>query len=754
MSSKNAIIYLGGSCVRRTPSPFFITQNAARSLTTVSDMKRLLVLSLSLFLMMGCSASNTQPETAANMQIQPALSPHPDNNPGNDADTLWGESVPDPYRWLENAEDQRVKTWAAAQDKRARDYINQLPSRKKFADRLSELLYVPNITTPEIAGQFAFYFARDAKAEKSILYIKGVDESNDKARVLLDPNTLSEDGSISIGEVFPSPDGTKLAYTLKRNNADTSTLYVMDTATLQNTGDVIEGARYAEPAWLPDGSGFYYTYFPTDTSIPVDKRPGETDVRFHKLGTAAASDPVLIEPLHDATKFHGVTLSKDGKWLTYQIQDGWNGNSLAVKRADAKDWVSLNAVKDTTYVPLIHRDAMYLLTNADAPHFRIEKIDLSADTPVIEPSAWKTLIPESQDRVIEDFAVIQDKLFVKTLKDVAEFLDVYDLDGTHIKSIELPDKGMIGTLSGHGEDTALYFLFSSYRTPKNIYRVDVASLDTTLWMDVKTPANTDDVIVEQLFATSKDGTKVPMYVLRSKKTPLDGTAKTIVYGYGGFLYAVTPFFNPHAYAWLEQGGIYVWSNLRGGSEYGEAWHKAGSRLNKQNVFDDYYAVAETLIEKKYTSREHLAAYGGSNGGLLVGAALTQRPDLYGAVVCAVPLLDMIRYHLFGSGRTWISEYSSVEESELSYRTIRAYSPYANVKPGTKYPPVLFLGADSDDRVDPMHARKMTAAIQDATSSDAPVLLRIEKNSGHGGADMTNQRIAQFADMFAFLDAVL
>ncbi len=717
-------------------------------------MKKLLLLSFSAFLCTSCASTQTPANTtAAAMQSQIKLADHPANHPGNDADMLWGESNPDPYRWLENADDPAVKTWAAAQDKRARDYINQLPMRQRFVDRLSELLYVSNITTPEVAGTNAFYFARDAKAEKSTLFVKGVDEPTENARVLLDPNTLSADGSISIGEVFPSPDGTKLAYTLKQNNADTSTLYIMDVATGKNLSDVIEGARYAEPQWLPDGSAFYYTYFPTDTSIPVDQRPGETDIRLHKVGTDAAQDVVLVNPLHDATKFHGVTLSKDGQWLTYQIQDGWNGNSLSIKRINADSWIALNAVTNTTYAPIIHRGVMYLLTNADAPHFKLVKVDLNQDNVNIEPEAWQNVIAES-DAVIENFTVVQDKIFVKTLKDVAEYLDVYDLEGNHIRSLEMPDKGMIGALSGEGEDKSVYFLFSSYRTPKNIYRVDVNSLDTSLWMDVKTPADIENVVVEQLFATSKDGTKVPFWVLRRKDTPLDGTAKTIVYGYGGFTYAVTPFFNPHAFAWLEQGGIYVWSNLRGGSEYGEAWHQDGMRLKKQNVFDDYYAVAEELIKNKYTSSAHIAAYGGSNGGLLVGAALTQRPDLYGAIVCAVPLLDMIRYHLFGSGRTWTSEYSSVEESEENYRAIRAYSPYSNVKQGTQYPPVLFLGADSDDRVDPMHARKMTAAIQDATASDAPVLLRIEKNSGHGGADMTGQRIAQFADMFAFLQSVL
>ena len=371
----------------------------------------------------------------------------------------------------------------------------------------------------------------------------------------------------------------------------------------------------------------------------------------------------------------------------------------------------------------------------------------------LSESRWQTIIPEFEDRVIESYSIVQDKLFVVTQKDVVNLLDVYDLSGNHIKSIEMPDKGSISGVGGLPDATEFYFGFTSYKIPYNIYKLDVNSLEIALWDKVEVPIKTDDFVSEQLFATSKDGTKVPMFVLRHKDTKLDGTAKTIIYGYGGFNVSVLPGFSSSIFPWMEQGGIYVYSVLRGGGEYGESWHQAGKGENKQNVFDDYYAVAEYLIANKYTRPESLAVYGGSNGGLLTGAALTQCPELYGAVVCAVPLLDMIRYHLYGSGRTWISEYGNAENSESEFRTIRAYSPYANVKK-TDYPAVLFLGADSDDRVDPMHARKMTAAIQDATTSDRPVLLRIEKNAGHGGAGLVKQNIEKTSDIFSFLMAEL
>ena len=700
------------------------------------------------------SSSNT--ESAVNAEVSASdvvLDPIPDNRPGTDFDELWGEKVPDPYRWLEDISKPEVQAWVKAQDLRARNYLKSLPTREQFASELADLLYYSSITTPVVNKNRAFFRARGARDEKSIIYVEELNRPETR-RVLIDPQTLSEDGSISVGDIYPSPDGKLMAYTLKKNNADQATVYVMDVDSGQNLPDKIEGGRYADPEWLKDSSGFYYTYFRIDPSIPVDQRPGMTDVRFHKLGTSESEDKLIISALHDATKFHWVRLSNDDRWLKYMIQDGWNGNSLKLfDRTKPEVSVEFPTKPDTTYDGMILDDVLYLLTNDSAPNYKVVKISLSGERPEVSESAWHELVPESKDAVVQDFTVIGDKLFVVSLKDVVHELDVYDLSGNHLKKIELPDKGSLGGLSGRDKDEGLYFQFTSYKLPASVYRLDPKSLELSVWSEVETKAKTDDIISEQLFATSKDGTKVPMFVLRHKDTKLDGTAPTIIYGYGGFNVSISPSFNPAVYPWLERGGIFVYSVLRGGSEYGETWHQAGMKLKKQNVFDDYYAVAEHLIEHKYTRRESVAAYGGSNGGLLTGAALTQRPDLYGAIVCAVPLLDMVRYHLFGSGRTWIGEYGSVEQSEAEFKAIRAYSPYSNVKK-TRYPAVLFLGADSDDRVDPMHARKMTAAIQDATTSDNPVILRIEKNSGHGGADLTRQRIAQWADIYAFLRKVL
>ena len=721
------------------------------------------------FLAMSCAKAPSAPvesaaETAVSASVSaetpatsvtPELASHPDNKPGSDFDELWGEKVPDPYRWLENASDPAVQDWMKAQDVRARDWLKQLPTRDSYVKSLSNLLYVPSISTPVVRNGRAFYFERGAHDEKSILYVRELNQPESTPRVLLDPNKLSSDGSVSIGNIYPTSDGKLMAYTLKPNNADQAVLYVMNVDTGENLPDKIEAARYADPEWLDDNSGFYYTHFPIDPSIPVDARPGKTDIRFHAMGTAESDDKVLIGAMHDATKFHGVILSPDSRWLQYMIQDGWNGNTLKIQDRIAKDvpWVELPTKPNTTYSPMIIDNVLYLYTNDGAPRYKMVKIDLKSSTPDLSEKNWETIVPEFPDRVIERFTIIGDKLFIVSIKDVVNLLDVYDLNGKHLKSINLPDLGTLGGFSGKYKADHLYFKFTSYKLPASVYRLDPKTLELSIWSEIKTTAKTEDVISEQLFATSKDGTKVPMFVLRHKDTPLDGTAKTMIYGYGGFNVAITPTFNATAHAWVEQGGIYVFSVLRGGSEYGETWHQDGMKLKKQNVFDDYYAVAEHLIANNYTRSASLAAYGGSNGGLLVGAALTQRPDLYGAIICAVPLLDMVRYQMFGSGRTWIGEYGSVENSAEEFKAIRAYSPYSNVKQ-TAYPSVLFLGADSDDRVDPMHARKMTAMIQDSTTSDAPVLLRIEKNAGHGGADLMAQSIEKFADVFAYLQTVL
>ncbi|MBO4350066.1 MAG: S9 family peptidase [Proteobacteria bacterium] len=699
---------------------------------------------LSSLMLISCAGNQPAPENAAQTQAKPQPSkivpaPAPDNHPGDEVMELWGEKVPDPYRWLEDASQEGVQAWMKAQDTRTREYLDQMPTRALFEKRMSELLYLPNISSPIIKGKYAFYYERGPKDERFKLYVRDTSNPDNPPRLLMDPNELPND--LSFGRVFPSPDGKLLAYKLNPNNSDKATMYIMYVETGETLSDTIENANWANPAWLKDGSGFYYTGLKQDPNNPANLRTNNTDVRFHKIGTPGSDDKIIIEP----PESHLISISSDGQWLR---------NKLRLRRTDSEgEWFTLPGDKSDYYdesVSITH-NAIYIKAFDNTPRYRIDKIDLSAEKPDLSESAWQTVVPEFEDRTIENFEIVQDKLFVATLKDTISYLDVYDLNGKWLKSIELPDMGTIADLSGDPDSDVLYLTYTSFTVFKKIYKIDPKSLDMSLWTETKTDAHPEDIVVEQLFATSKDGTRVPLFVLRHKNTRLDGTAKTIIYGYGGFNVVERPFIHLPVFAWLEQGGIYVHSILRGGGEYGKKWREEGMELKKQNTFDDFYAVTEYLIANQYTRPSSIAAYGSSNGGLLTGVALTQRPDLYGVILSEAPLLDMLRYQLFGGGGR--DEYGYADTSEKEYQYLRAYSPYHNVKK-IAYPSVVFLTGDSDDRVNPLHARKMTAAIQDATTSDKPVLLRIEKNAGHGGADSIHSMIEYYADIYSFLMYVL
>ncbi len=726
--------------------------------------------------LLACSSSKKSTSTAANIAQQqdqrmyPKLivDPAPDNHPGNDFDELWGQKVPDPYRWLENPDNKGVAEWTKAQHKRTKKALSTVPIAREFANQLSVLMYMASISTPVQRADKLFYTQRDEKAEKSKYYV----EENGKSRLLIDPAQFSKDGSIALGMTAPSPNGKLLAYTTKVNNADHATLYIMDVDTGETRKtDVIKGARYADPEWKPDSSGFYYTLFPMDESIPVDKRPGLTTVRYHELGTDPANDPIIKEALNDPTKFHYVEISEDGNWLIYTIMDGWNGNMIEIQNINPENpspWITLPTQKNNHYHAEIYNNTLYFRTDQNAENFRIIKIPLqtlldkqkNTKTEEIKTALnanhWQEIIPEKKDQTLQGFAIYGGKLLVNYLVNVSDKIDIYDLDGKLLSSPDIGANRSLGAIHGRNDLNTAYLSTQGFAQAPRISQLDIESGKLTLWKEVKTAAATNLVDVSQHWATSKDGTKIPYFVVRYKNTELNGTAPTILYGYGGFNVAITPGFNPAIYPWLAHGGIYVYANLRGGSEFGEAWHKNGKGMHKQNVFDDFDAVAQSLVEKKITSAKKLAVYGGSNGGLLIGAAITQYPEHFAAAVCAVPLLDMVRYHKFGSGRTWISEYGSVEQSKESFKNILAYSPYHHVTSDKQYPPILFLGADSDDRVDPMHARKMTAAMQDAgkNNNTAIVLLRVEKNAGHGGADLVRSRMHRYVDMYTFIWSML
>ncbi|MFL5311247.1 MAG: prolyl oligopeptidase family serine peptidase [Myxococcales bacterium] len=674
----------------------------------------------------------------------PANQQYPPTRRAEVADTLHGIRIADPYRWLEDEKSSEVQAWMAAQDGFARAQLRALPGRDAIARRLSELLYVDVLGAPRHRGNRYFFARQFATKEKAVVFVK--EGRAGRERVLLDPNAWTADGSDALGGWWPSWDGKRLAFTVRHNNSDESVMYLLDVATgKRSQADVIEGAKYASASWTPEGDGFYYTWLPVDERIPVAERPGWQTIKFHRVGEDPRKDRVVVEKLGDPTTFQSAEVSKDGRWLVRSVAHGWGRNDLYFRdaRKAGAPWTPLAAGKDALYDVIAFRDRFYLTTNEGAPHSRIFAVDPSR--PARED--WKEIVPERKDATLDSTRLVGGKLALVYLKDAVTHLEVHDLDGKVVREIRLPEVGTAGNLVGREDEDEAYFDFKSYTHPPEIFRTSVSRGKIELYSRVKLPVDPSLYETEQIFATSKDGTRVPVFVVRRKGAPRDGKAPTLLYGYGGFNVAITPAFKGSIYPWLERGGIYAEAVLRGGSEYGEDWHRAGMLGNKQHVFDDFIAAAEELLRQGYTRPSRLAIRGGSNGGLLVGAAETQRPELFAVVLCHVPLIDMLRYHLYGSGKTWIPEYGTADDPD-QFKFLAAYSPQQRIGEGVKYPATLVLSADADDRVDPMHARKFAAALQHS-SAGGPVLLRIEKHSGHGGADLVRATIEKTADEYAF-----
>ncbi|HYZ88334.1 MAG TPA: prolyl oligopeptidase family serine peptidase, partial [Myxococcales bacterium] len=660
------------------------------------------------------------------------------------ADTLHGIRVPDPYRWLEDERSPEVQAWMESQDEFARAQLRGLAGRDAIARRLSELFYVDALGAPRHRGSRYFYSRRHATKEKAIIYVK--QGRRGAERVLLDPNSWTADGSDALGGWWPSWDGKTVAYTVHQNNSDEAVLYLLDVKTgKRSTTDVIEGAKYAAASWTPGSDGFYYTWLPVDPNIPVAERPGWQTIKFHRMGDDPRKDRVVVEKLGDPTSFQRAELSKDGHWLVRIVDHGWARNDVYFRSARTPDapWRPLAVGNDALYDVSVFRDRFYVTTNEGAPHSRIFAVDPAHP----ERARWSEIVRERPDATLDSTVLVGGKLSLVYLKDAVTHLEVHALDGKLVRELPLPDVGTAHNLVGREDEDEAYFEFNSYTHPPEIFRTSVARGGADLYSRVKLPVDPSLYETEQIFATSKDGTRVPVFVVHRKGAPRDGAAPALLYGYGGFNIAITPAFKGSIYPWLERGGVYAEAVLRGGSEYGEDWHRAGMLQNKQHVFDDFISAAEALVKQGFTTPSRLAIRGGSNGGLLVAAAETQRPDLFAAVLCHVPLIDMLRYQLFGSGKTWIPEYGSADDPE-QFKFLAAYSPQQQVRDGVRYPPTLVLSADADDRVDPMHARKFAAALQHA-STGGPVLLRIEKHSGHGGADLIRAAIEKTADELAF-----
>jgi len=665
-------------------------------------------------------------------------------------ETIHGEQVRDPYRWLELAKGAETRAWVAAQDAYARRILARPPGRAALAKRLKALSYLDWLSAPSRKAKRFFFSRQHADKEKAVYYWREGEKG--EPRVLLDPNTLSKDGSVAVRGIWISYDGKWAAYKRSENASDAATLHLMEVATGKLSAiDTIKGARYAEPSWTPEGDGFYYTRLPIDSTIPASEMPGHAAVYFHRLGTDPATDVLVRRKTGDPKTFVGADLSRDGRFLFLYIQHGWSRTDLyyldlkGKKHPGKSPFKRLVTGRKALYSCYAWKGQFYIHTNDEAPRYRLYRVDPER----IERSAWREIVPERPDAVLEDFAVVGDHLSLRYLRRATTEIEVATLEGKRVRRVSFPGLGSATGLHGNPEDDDAYYTFSSFTVPSTVYRTSVRRGGRKVYFQLKAPVDPKPYNVEQVEFPSRDGTKITMFIVRRAKSPLDGSTPFILTGYGGFNISLTPSFSASRFVWREQGGGIAIPNLRGGGEYGEAWHQSGMLTKKQNTFDDFVAAAEYLIKRKYTSAERLGIVGGSNGGLLVGAAMVQRPELFRAVSCHVPLLDMVRYHLFGSGKTWISEYGSSDDAE-QFRAIHAYSPYHHLKQGVAYPSFLMMSADSDDRVDPMHARKFTAALQHATASGKPVLLRVETKAGHGGGDMIKKYVESAADEYAFL----
>lgn len=670
-------------------------------------------------------------------------------------DDLHGVKIADPYRWLEDGSSADTQKFVTDEMTYARAVLDPLPGRDKIHARLSQLLTIGTINPPQIGGDYYFYTRREGTENQPILYVrKGV---NGADRVLVDVNKLSTDGTVALDWWYQSHDGKYVVYGTSQSGSEMSTLHVIETATGKLLPDTIERTRAASIAWMPDASGFFYTRYPTRGDVPAGQEVYNRHVFYHTLGADSAKDELIFGEGRDPQDWPNVNISEDGKWLAITEEQGWSKSELFLKEVPSNAAPKpVVTEKEFLYTAIPFKGNLYILTNEDAPRFRV----LAAPFGDPKRENWKEIVPQT-DAVIKEISIVGGHLVLNCEKNATSFLRLVSTESKKAVDVPTPTLGTIQTIGGEWDSHELFFGFQSYTVPPMVMRIDLNRFDQhkgdtvtagDIWAQVSAPSiNPENYQVQQVWYTSKDGTKVPMFVVSKKGLALNGVNPTLLTGYGGFNISSTPAFSRSVYLFLEHGGVYVVANLRGGSEFGEEWHQAGMLGKKQNVFDDFIAAAEYLIAQKYTDKNHLAIQGGSNGGLLVGAALTQRPDLFRAVVCQVPLLDMLRYQKFQIAKLWIPEYGSADDPE-QFKWLNAYSPYHHVKDGTLYPSVLFMTADTDTRVDPMHAKKMAALLQATATNgpDRPILLRIESKAGHGAGKPVTKLIEETTDSWSYL----
>ncbi len=678
-------------------------------------------------------------------------------------ETFHGTKIVDNYRWLEDGKSLDTQKWVEEEMSYTRGLLDPLPGRDAIHKRLTELLSIGSLTAPQMGGKYYFYTRREGMQNQPVVYVREGVEGKD--RVLFDANQLAADGTVALDWFQPSENGKYLVYGTSLSGSEMSTLHIIETKTGTLLPDTIERTRAASIAWMLDNSGFYYTRYPRKGDVAEGQEMYNRHVFYHELGTDPATDPLIFGEGRDPEDWPSVSLDNDGRFLLITVQQGWTKTELFLMDLKKRTPPTrITTGKNFLYSGSVYNGRLYITTNEDAPRYRL----FVAEAGNYERDDWKELIPQTGS-VLQGVGAWGGKLFTQYEQNAASQLRIFDLDGKQISEIHLPALGTVFGSEGKWDRDEIFFGFFSFTIPPSIYRIDLEPIHakaangnfdegtvfaTSLWAKVDAPSIDPSAYeVNQEWYHSKDGTRVPMFIVNKKGLKKDGNNPTLLTGYGGFNVSLTPSFSRTAYLWMEHGGVFAVANLRGGAEFGEDWHRAGMLGNKQNVFDDMIAAAEHLISEKYTDKSHLAIQGGSNGGLLMGAMITQRPDLFRAVVCQVPLLDMLHYQDFQIAKLWIPEYGSSENAD-QFKWLYAYSPYHHVKAGEEYPAILFMTADTDTRVDPMHAKKMTALMQDeaknGSSRTRPILLRIETKAGHGAGKPVTKQIEEYTDLYSFL----
>ena len=702
-------------------------------------MKKTLLLVCSIVSLIGCKNETKEETTKTTIALN-----YPETKKVDTVDTYFETEVKDPYRWLEDDRSKETEDWVSEQNKVTFGYLDSIPFRDQLKKRLSSLWNYEKVGAPFKEGDYSYFYKNDGLQNQYVIY--RFKEEGDTPEVFLDPNTFSKDGTTSLGGLSFSENGKLLAYSISEGGSDWRKVIVKDVETKEIVEDTLVDIKFSGMSWKGN-EGFYYSSYDKPEGSELSAKTDQHKVYYHKLGTPQKEDQLIFGGTpEEKHRYIGGNVTKDNRYLIISASTSTSGNKLFIKdltKPNSKLVTILDNTESDTYIIENVGSKLFLVTNLNAPNKKIVTVDASNPT----PENWKDFIPETENVLSPGKG--GGYFFAEYMVDAVSKVLQYDYEGKLVRDVELPGVGSVGGFGAKKEEKELYYSFTNYKTPSSIYKYNIAEGTSELYRKPKIDFNPDNYESKQVFYNSKDGTKVPMIITYKKGTELTGKNPTILYGYGGFNISLTPSFSIANAVWMEQGGIYAVANLRGGGEYGKKWHVAGTKMQKQNVFDDFIAAAEYLIENKYTSSDYLAIRGGSNGGLLVGATMTQRPDLMKVALPAVGVLDMLRYHTFTAGAGWAYDYGTAEDDKQMFEYLKGYSPVHNVKEGVSYPATMVTTGDHDDRVVPAHSFKFAAELQAKQKGSNPTLIRIETNAGHGAGTPVKKTIEQYADIFSF-----